>query len=180
MDIALTQALNKLAGTNAALDAVMIAITIYGIFALVFAVILLWWKQAERSEARNACVVAGLSFLASLAFNQLLLLFVHRIRPYDAGVSHLLIAANPDWSFPSDHATAAAAIVAALWFKHLRSIAKILSAVAILICVSRVYVGVHYFSDILGGVAIGVFTAALVARCYRNSSWYAQRITSIL
>ena len=86
----------------------MFAITNYGIYLLVIATALLWWKPDHRQDARNTCLLAGVSFLASLAFNQLLLLFIRRIRPYDPGVSHLLIAPNPDWSFPYDHATGAA------------------------------------------------------------------------
>jgi hypothetical protein len=36
-------------------------------------------------------IVAGLSFLLGLGLNQLILLFIHRLRPYDAGRTHLLI-----------------------------------------------------------------------------------------
>ena len=39
---------------------------------------------------------------------------MHRIRPYDAGLTHLIVAPSFDWSFPSDHATAAFAIVAGI------------------------------------------------------------------
>ena len=179
MDIALTQLINNLSGRIPAFDLVMIAVTNYGIYALVAATALLWWKRDQRAEARNACLVAGLSFLASLALNQVLLLFLHRIRPYDAGVSHLLIAPNPDWSFPSDHATAAAAIIAGLWSKKLPRIAVLFGMFAALICFSRVYVGVHYVSDVVGGMAIGTLVASVLAQHYRDDSWYARRVTNI-
>ena len=71
--------------------------------------------------------------------------FIHRIRPYDAGISYLLITPNPDWSFPSDHATAAITVVAAFWFKDQRGMAAKLAVLATLICFSRVYVGVHLY-----------------------------------
>ena len=179
MDIALTQFINNLSGRVPALDLVMIAITNYGIYFLVAATVLLWWKRYQRAEARNACLVAGLSFLGSLALNQALLLFLHRIRPYDAGVSHLLITPNPDWSFPSDHATAAAAIIVGLWLKKLPRIAVLLGIVAALICFSRIYVGMHYVSDVVGGVAIGTLAAFVVSQLYRDESWYARRVTNI-
>ena len=179
MDIALTQFINNLSGRNPAFDQVMIAITNYGIFVLVAATALLWWKRNRRMEARNACLVAGLSFLASLALNQVFLLFLHRVRPYDAGVSHLLITPNPDWSFPSDHATAAAAIIAGLWLKKLPRIAVLFGTFAAMICFSRVYVGVHYFSDVVGGMAIGTLVTLAMAQLYRDDNWYARRITSI-
>ena len=47
-------------------------------------VILLWWKQDQQPAMCIACVVTALSFLATLAFNQIFLLFIDRIRPYDA------------------------------------------------------------------------------------------------
>ena len=179
MDIALTQFINNLSGRIPAFDPAMVAITNYGIYVLVACTALLWWKRDKRAEARNACLVAGISFSASLALNQVLLLFLHRIRPYDAGVSHLLITPNPDWSFPSDHATAAAAIIAGLWLKKLPRIGALFGTFAVLICFSRVYVGVHYVSDVVGGMAIGTLVAFSIAQLYRDDSWYARRFTSI-
>ena len=180
MDIALTQAINSLAGNYPILDQAMIAITDYGKFILVFAVVLLWWKRDQRLHVRHACVVAGLACVASLAFNEFLRLFIHRIRPYDAGITHLFIAPNPDWSFPSGHTVAAIAIVAALWFKGLRRTASVLSVLVALICFSRVYLGLHYVTDILGGVLVGALVAFILAKLYRDDSWYARRVTGIL
>lgn len=180
MDIFLTQAINHLAGQTPTLDDVMIAITRFGIFALVLVVILLWWRPNFRSETRNACLIAGFSFLASLALNQILLLFMHRIRPYDAGVSHLLIAPNPDWSFPSDHATGAAAIAGAFWFRRLGSLASLFWISTAILGFSRIFVGVHYVTDVLGGIVIGTSTAFAIARLYRDESWYARILTGFL
>lgn len=118
-------------------------------------------------------------YLASLAFNQILLHFIHRIRPYDAGITRLLISANPDLSFPSDHATAAGAIVASLWFKDQRRGATILALLAALICFSRIYVGVHYFSDIFVGIVIGAITAFAVSKLYDEQNRIAVFATKV-
>ena len=179
MDIALTQAINSLAGNHPILDRAMIAIADYGKFVLVFAVVLLWWRRDQRLQARHACVVAGLACVMSLASNEFLRLFIHRIRPYDAGITHLWITPNPDWSFPSGHAVASIAIVAALWFKGLTRIASVLSVLVALICFSRIYLGLHYVTDILGGVLVGALVAFILAKLYQDDSWYAQRITNI-
>lgn len=64
-------------------------------------------------HTRHVLVATGLSPLLGLALNQLILLVVHRMQPYDGGVTHLLIARSADFSFPSDHATAVFAIAAA-------------------------------------------------------------------
>jgi hypothetical protein len=93
---------------------------------------------------------AWLSFLLGLAINQVILLLVHRIRPYDAGISHLLIALSADPSFPSDHATATFAIAAAFLLHGMRRVGFWFLAAALLVTVSRVYIGTHYVSDAWG------------------------------
>src|SRR6266851_8712228 len=112
MDQAMTQWINSLAGSNVLLDSAMIMATKVGVPLLVALVVAQWWTKIDRTHVRHTCVAGGLSFLIGLGLNQIILLFVHRVRPYDAGVSHLIISKSPDWSFPSDHATASIAIVA--------------------------------------------------------------------
>src|SRR5258708_1464742 len=109
MDQSLTQWLNSIAGSNGLLDSVMIMASKAGILLLVALVVAQWWSKINRTHVRHTCIAAGLSFLIGLGLNQIILLFVHRPRPYEAGVSHLIISENPDWSFPSDHATASVA-----------------------------------------------------------------------
>jgi undecaprenyl-diphosphatase len=110
LDVAATQAINSLAGRSALLDSLMIWVSAIGVPVLVLAVAGQWWRKGDRPHARHVLIAAGFSFLLGLALNQLILLFVHRMRPYDAGISHLLIAPSADPSFPSDHATATIAI----------------------------------------------------------------------
>ena len=158
----------------------MIAITTWGAPLLVAAVVLQWWSARGRLHVRHACIAAGLSFLLGLGANQILLLFLHRVRPYDAGVSHLLIAPTTDWSFPSDHATAAFAIVASFAFARLPSRAILFGVLAILIAVSRVYVGMHYVSDVLGGAGMGVLTAVIVRFAYKEGTRFDRLAVSVL
>lgn len=123
---------------------------------------------------------AGLSFLIGLGANQVILLFVHRMRPYDAGLSHLIIERSTDWSFPSDHATATFAIAAAFLARRWgwRGLAFLIAAV--LMSVSRVYVGTHYASDVLGGAVTGILAAILVRALYREGTAVDRFITGIL
>src|SRR5690349_4296214 len=110
IDAAATRAINDLAGTAAAADFLCIWISAIGVPLLVVAVAAQWWYGSTRTHNRHVLVAAGFSFLLGLAINQIILLFVHRIRPYDAGITHLLIERSADPSFPSDHATAVFAI----------------------------------------------------------------------
>jgi undecaprenyl-diphosphatase len=180
MDIAVTQWINSLAGQSAALDAGMAAVTSYGVPLLVLAVVLQWWSRQERLHVRHTCIAAGLSFLIGLGINQIILLFVHRVRPYDAGVSHLIISRSGDWSFPSDHATATFAIATAFLLHAPRRRGAAFLAAALLVCLSRIYVGTHYFTDILGGAATGIVAAVAVNGLYRKGTRLDSFLTAIL
>lgn len=180
MDQAITQWINAFAGRDPVLDAFAIATTNFGVPLLVALVVAQWWSSADWRHVRHACLAAGLSFLFGLALNQAILIFIHRIRPYDAGVTHLLIAKSTDWSFPSDHATASFAIAAAFALHSLSRRALFFTVAAALICWSRVFVGIHYFGDVLGGGLTGLLAALLVWRLYREGSRLDRLATSIL
>src|SRR5260370_6257749 len=110
MDRSITQWINASDGSNVLLDSTMITVTKFGVPFLILLVILQWWSRRGKLHVRHTCVTAGFSLLIGLGLNQIILLFVHRVRPYDVGVTHLIIDRSADWSFPSDHATATFAI----------------------------------------------------------------------
>jgi undecaprenyl-diphosphatase len=167
MDIGITQLINGLSGGNVALDYVMLAATTFGVPLMVAMVVAQWWVGAPRARARHACVTAGASFLFGLGLAQVILLFIHRARPYDAGVSHLLLAPTVDWSFPSDHAIASTSIVFAWALQGMKRWLWAFIALAALICFSRIYVGMHYASDILGGMGVALAAALTVKAAYK-------------
>lgn len=180
MDQAITQWLNSPAGHSPVEDALMLAATWAGVPVMIGFVALQWWSRTGRSHVRHACVAAGLSFLLGEGLNQLILLFVHRPRPYVDGISHLIIAPSPDWSFPSDHATAAVAIFAAFVLARQGWRRWVVAALALLVCLSRVYVGTHYVSDVLGGGLTGLAAAVLVRWGYREGTRLDRMVTGIL
>ncbi len=110
-----------------------------------------------------ACLSALTSAALALAANQVIAHLWERERPFSAhpGATHLLAAASPDPSFPSDHAAAAFAIaVAVLAFS--RPLGGFFLALATAIGVSRVALGVHYPGDVLAGALVGTLAALLV------------------
>lgn len=180
MDIAVTQWLNTPAGAHPFWDTVAIGATQFGVQLMVILVALMWWVSNDRVHVRHAALASGMSFLLGLAINQAIILFVHRIRPYDAGVSHLIIASSSDWSFPSDHATAVISIVAAFAMQRLPGRTLSLVLLAIIICWSRVYVGTHYIADVVGGALTGVLAATIIRLVYREGTKLDRFATSIL
>ena len=180
LDLTLTVWINSLAGSVPILDGIMILVTGFGVPVMVLAVVLHWWGREDRRHIRFVAVQAGLSFGLGLAINQGVLLFVHRIRPYDVGATHLLVPPSLDWSFPSDHATATFAIVLAFAAQGVPLRTMALFGAAVLVCLSRVYVGLHYASDIVGGVGTAAAAALVLRGLIREDTRLIRFVTSIL
>jgi undecaprenyl-diphosphatase len=180
LDILVTQSINGLSGHVGLLDLVMVTVTKIGVPLLILAVVASWWVGTNARSDRHIAVASALSFAISLALNQIILLMVHRVRPYDAGVTHLLIARSADPSFPSDHATATFAVVFAYLLALRFSKAFWFFLMALLIVFTRVYVGTHYVTDILGGIATAFIGAAAVRIAYREDTRIDRWVTHIL
>ena len=91
---------------------------------------------------------------------------VDRDRPYEVlNELKILIERQPDSSFPSGHAanSLASAIVFFQMFKGKKSKFSVLMA-GIVIALSRVYVGVHYLSDVLVGISVGIVSGLSVCK----------------
>lgn len=129
-----------------------------GVIWIVFSVGLLIPKKTRRVG-----VLALVSLLFSaLIDNVILKNVVARTRPYDVieGLTSL-VGAQKDYSFPSGH-TGSAFAAAVVMFRELpKKFGIPILVFACLMGLSRLYVGVHYPSDVLGGVLIGTGIALL-------------------
>ena len=174
-DDTLTSQINSLAGRWLFADSMMVFITNTGHFLLVAAVAIPWFSRNHRKENRLLAIQCGIATALSLAINQFILLFYHRLRPYEASLTKLMVEKSSDPSFPSDHATIATAICASLLFQRDKWVPAYLTF-SILLCFSRVYVGTHYVSDVFGGVATGIVGVRLARKS--RSIWInlAQKI----
>ena len=91
--------------------------------------------------------------------NGLLKNLVARTRPCDVNTAIQLLISHPtDYSFPSGHTAASFTAVAALYFSGDKKIWKAAIVLGILIAFSRMYLYVHYPTDILGGILVGIFS----------------------
>jgi undecaprenyl-diphosphatase len=180
LDITLTQWLNAPAGHSPIFDTAMPVITNFGVPLMIIAVTLQWFIKLDKPRRRHALIASGLAFLLGEALNQIILFIIHRPRPYDAGISNLIIEKSPDWSFPSDHATAVAAIAATFIILGFRKQAILFSISALLVCWSRIYIGTHYVSDVVAGVVTGTIAAWAMNYAYRPDLRVNRWLTSIL
>lgn len=123
-----------------------------------------WWRGRDRGPATVAVVaLTGLGVaVALLACQDLLSELIARPRPCASFPdAQVLLACNPDFSMPSDHAVLAGAIAAGLWLTH-RGLAAVSTALAVTLAFARVYVGVHYPADTIVGLALGAATTLVV------------------
>ena len=118
---------------------------------------------ARRGPARTmaAALWAPLAVLLAVGLNQPLGRAVAAPRPYTVHPDLLvLVARSSDPSFPSDHAVMAGAVAAGLVLVH-RRLGLVASLAAVVMAVARVYVGAHFPSDVVAGLALGAFVSAV-------------------
>lgn len=106
---------------------------------------------------KSGILLAGALCVDVLLCNVLLKHLVGRIRPCDVNQAvELLIARPHDFSFPSGHTAASFASVTALYLAGEKKLWIPALVLAVLIAFSRMYLYVHYPTDILGGILCGV------------------------
>ncbi|MFJ7068902.1 phosphatase PAP2 family protein [Streptomyces sp. NPDC101115] len=151
-------------------DRVMEFVGEYGIMlGLVLVGLGCWWSVRRRGAPGDSVAgVAGLLW-APLAAGIALLVnipirgFVERPRPFkDHQGLEVLVAGKTDYSFVSDHATMAMAIAVGVFVAH-RRFGLLAIGLALTEAFCRVYMGVHYPTDVVGGLALGTAVALLLA-----------------
>jgi undecaprenyl-diphosphatase len=110
------------------------------------------WNRSIMPVAAAVAAAAAAWALANLAK-----LIANRPRPYEV-VAGAVLRQSPahGTSFPSSHTAVTVAVVIALVPFLPRALAGVAIAYAVLVGWSRVYLGVHYPLDILGGAGIGI------------------------
>ena len=154
--------INGLAGKSGALDWFMKLVVGEHFIpvAMVMVLIVMWFlgKDAQgryRNQRAVLTALIGVGFASAAVsiFN----MFFDRLRPFEALDDVTLLFYSPtDPSFPANTAAVGFAFAMGAWFGN-RKAGYLLFILAILWCFARVYCGVYYPLDVLGGAAIGIF-----------------------
>ena len=121
------------------------------------AVCLMLFKKTRRIGVTVACALIFSLLICNLTLKPL----IARVRPYDLkqGIS-LIISPPTDYSFPSGHTSISFAAAVAIFSQNKKwGFAAIF--LALLIAFSRLYLYVHFPTDILGGIIIGSLCGVL-------------------
>ena len=143
------------------LDKIMVFITRLGDSGIIWIVLSIVLLLIPKTRKSGAVMVAALVVVVLLC-NIVLKNLVARTRPYDVNTGvHLLVAKLHDYSFPSGHTAASFASVTALYLAGEKKLWKFALVLACLIAISRLYLYVHYPTDVLGGILFGVISGYL-------------------
>lgn len=159
-------------------------------------------EEAGNYRERRAVVLwIGVACVLAYGLNLLIEQFVFEPRPFVSHKVHLLVSHPADGSFPSDHSAWAFAVVGMIlldlllvfiarqrerhgyifWQKAEKKFfltTGLLFVLALLLAcsigVARVFVGVHYPGDIIGGAIDGLFSASIVTWLRHRLDWITQ------
>ena len=139
---------------NPVMDLLMPAVTTLGNGGLIWIALAGILLLIPRYRKAGAAVLAGLA-LEVICCNLVLKPLIARVRPCDVNTAVQLLVARPDdFSFPSGHTGASFAAVTALYAGGNRLWIPAL-LLAALISFSRLYLYVHYPTDVLAGILLG-------------------------
>ena len=167
MDYSIFQIINQFADKSGILDSLMIGLAKYGVLLMALPLLVLWFWGEDGDKAKKAALLSLLSMALALLINQVIGHLYFRPRPFAAHEVNLLLDKSTDPSFPSDHSAFVFAIAWLIMLKD-RCIGIFALAIGILVGISRIFVGLHYPGDVLGGMFIGLISALLV--------WKARKI----
>jgi undecaprenyl-diphosphatase len=155
-------------------------ITFLGNFVTLLAVtlvaVIVLWRRRERTDA----VLVALAFVGAQVLSNGMKLAFRRDRPFFPDP----LASESTFSFPSGHALVSLAVYGAIALMLARRLqtyrrrALLFAGVAALVAAigfSRLYLGVHFLSDVLAGYAAGIAWLSLLSIALEARSRYSLR-----
>ena len=132
-----------------------------GLFWIGLGIVMLVFKKYRLAGGAGLLSMALNYLITNLTLKEL----VARPRPYTVLEELTILIDRPgEFSFPSGHTSCSFAFAVAIYLLLPKKYGVPAMVLATLIAVSRLYVGVHYPIDILGGVAVGIICAFAVVR----------------
>ncbi len=149
----------------------------------IYAVLLVaYWFIGRTPSIIQMHREAGLSALFAGVLGLIINIIISHIwfrpRPFVTLHTVPLIHHSADASFPSDHATGSTGLAGGAFLRD-RKMGIFFGILALFIGFSRVYVGVHYPTDVLGGFIVGLFSTFVIAKAKNPVNRLIQRLIGI-
>lgn len=151
------QILNLIQGIrNPFLDTFMSAVTRLGDAGIIWIVLTIVLLIIPKTRKTGIALAVAL-IIELILCNVVLKPLAARIRPFDVNTAIQLIVKKPHgYSFPSGHTAASVTAVVALYLAGQKRLWKAALVLTCLIAFSRLYLYVHYPTDVLGGIGVGL------------------------
>lgn len=146
-------------------DNIMLMITLYG-REIFWPIVLIMLFIFGGKIGKKTAVIAAISMILLMPLVSVIKDVIDRPRPNVSGVETFPVSADT-FSFPSGHATIVSAGLATVSIMFRGNVKRTILFVglafeAALVCFSRIYVGVHYPLDVVGGILLGTGFSFLI------------------
>lgn len=173
LDKSVLHAIN-LAGTNPFVDSVMVLLTSFGAFYFLPFIAIWPWLKGHKRLAFDIVVVVVIATIVSEALE----FVIRRQRPFEVLadtkiISFYGLASASGYSFPSGHATRIFAVVTMFCLGRRLRFWMIGLSLAVLVGLSRIYLGLHWPSDILAGAVLGIVVTLALHWIARREGFYS-------
>jgi undecaprenyl-diphosphatase len=170
MDSKVFNSINQLSGRCSPIDFMMILISNKIRYVFIFVLVFMWFRNnSYKKVSCNAVISVGVT----LFINTLIKLFYFKPRPFVKRRVGILIPSKRDSSFPSKHTLLAFAMSTSI-FLYYRFLGSIMWLLSVLTGFSRIWVGHHYPSDIIGSACIATITSIMVDKIVHFSKYLAR------
>jgi len=152
--------INNLAGQNVWLDRIGVFFSDHvGYILLAILVLIFLFKPAAKNRLMVLAALTS-AIISRLVITNIIRFFYHHLRPFEVMHVNQLIPES-GYSFPSGHVAFYFALSMAVYLYN-KKLGIAFFVVSVLMGFARIFVGVHWPADILGGILVGVITALLV------------------
>lgn len=159
MNVYFFNIINGLAGKSAFLDQIMIFSAKYLVSIIPITIVALWLTQS--AENKKAAVFTTFAVSIALLLGYITKNLYYHPRPFAIGLGIDLVPDDLTSSFPSNHTTGMFALSFAILFIKRYKLAVISFFLAFIVAFSRIFIGVHFPFDILGGIIFGFVGASI-------------------
>jgi len=159
MNLYLFKLINGLSTKKLLFDKIMIAFSKYVPYAFMVMIVIVFLLGVfkNKAEYRKIAFNTFVFTLLNIILNYIIGGIYYVDRPFVHNKVNLLVPHIADSSFPSDHATGTMSIAIGLG-KYSNLLGRILMVISIIVGFSRVYVGNHYPSDVIGAYILVLIT----------------------